>query len=106
MKHFLLFYDVSDDYLARRGEFREVHLAHAWRAVERGELLLAGATTDPDEAVDGAVLLFEAPSADVPVRFAETDPYVTSGIVTAWRVRGWTTVAGEESSTPVRPGCS
>ena len=36
MKHFLLFYDVAEDYLARRAEFREAHLAKAWQAHARG----------------------------------------------------------------------
>ena len=49
--HFLLFYDVSDDYLARRGEFRAAHLDKAWASHARGELVLGGALADP---VDGA----------------------------------------------------
>ena len=53
--HYLLIYDVSDDYLERRAAFRAEHLALAWAAHERGELLLGGALADP---VDGAVLLF------------------------------------------------
>ena len=35
--------------------------------------------------------------------FARTDPYVTNGLVKSWRVREWMTVAGEESTNPVRP---
>ena len=38
--HYLLFYDVAPDYLARRGEFRAAHLALAWAAADRGELVL------------------------------------------------------------------
>ena len=53
---------------------------------------LGGALADP---VDAAVLLFRAPSADIPKQFAERDPYVLNGIVTRWRVREWTTVVGE-----------
>src|SRR6201996_4034733 len=40
MKHFLLFYDVSADYLQRRGEFRETHLRKAWASHAAGELVL------------------------------------------------------------------
>jgi uncharacterized protein YciI len=100
VKHFLLFYDVCDDYVARRGAFRNIHLKHAWAAHERGELVLAGALADP---VDGAVLLFQGTTPAVAERFAEHDPYVVNGLVTRWRIREWTTVAGRESSTPVRP---
>lgn len=98
--HYLLIYDVSDDYLERRGEFRSEHLALAWQASARGELLLGGALTDP---VDGAVLLFDGDSPSVAERFARQDPYVTNGLVTHWRVRAWTTVVGEQAPTAVKP---
>jgi len=51
--HYLLFYEVADDYLTRRAEFRNVHLRMGWEAAERGELVLGGALANP---VDGAVL--------------------------------------------------
>jgi uncharacterized protein YciI len=101
VKHFLLFYDLEADYLARRAEFRSVHLQKAWEASARGELLLAGALTDP---VDRAVLLFKGDSPDVAERFAQADPYVANGLVRRWYVREWTTVVGDEAATPVRPG--
>lgn len=100
MKHYLLFYEVGDDYLARRAEFRSVHLEKAWAAAERGELVLGGALANP---VDGAVLLFRGESAAVAESFAKVDPYVTQGLVRKWRVREWTTVAGPTAGTPVRP---
>ena len=100
MKHFLLLYDVAPDYMERRAQFRAVHLEKAWAAVERGELLLAGALADP---ADGAVLLFQGPDRRVAEQFAETDPYVLNGLVAKWRVREWTTVAGAGAATPVRP---
>ncbi|MGE0041616.1 MAG: YciI-like protein [Vicinamibacterales bacterium] len=100
MKHFLLFYDVTDDYLARRADFRGVHLEKAWAAQARGELVLAGAFADP---VDGAVLLFKGESKAVAEEFAKTDPYVLNGLVARWRVREWTTVVGDGAATPVTP---
>lgn len=96
--HYLLFYEVAPDYLERRGEYRAEHLALAWHAVERGELLLGGALADP---ADGAVLLFQADSPGVPAAFAEADPYVRNGLVTKWTVRRWTTVVGAGASLPV-----
>jgi uncharacterized protein YciI len=97
--HYLLFYDVSDDYLERRANFRAVHLAKAWAASERGELVLGGALAEP---VDGAVLLFTGNSPAVAENFAKADPYVTNGLVRKWRVREWSTVVGPTASTPVR----
>lgn len=99
--HFLLIYDVSPDYLARRGEYRNEHLRLAWDAHARGELLLGGALAEP---ADGAVLLFQGDSAEAAERFAQNDPYVANGLVQRWRVRPWTTVVGEWATTPVRPG--
>jgi uncharacterized protein YciI len=100
MKHFLLFYDFAADYLARRPEFREEHLARAWAAHARGELVLGGALADP---IDGAVLLFAGTSPSVAESFAREDPYVLNGLVTRWRVREWNTVAGETAAAPLRP---
>jgi uncharacterized protein YciI len=98
--HFLLFYDFGPDYLERRPEFRNEHLTLAWKMHADGALVLAGALADP---VDGAVLLFKGDSADVAENFAHADPYVRNGLVKRWRVRPWTTVAGESAATPVRP---
>ena len=98
--HYLLFYELPDDYITRRAEFRNVHLKLGWEAAERGELVLAGALANP---VDGAVLVFKGNSPEVAERFAEADPYVTSGIVKRWHVREWTTVVGDIATNPKRP---
>jgi uncharacterized protein len=98
--HYLLFYEVADDCLSRRAEFRDAHLEKAWTASERGELVLGGALANP---VDGAVLLFKGDSPEVAENFAKADPYVISGVVKRWHVRPWTTVAGETAATPVKP---
>ena len=100
MAHYLLIYDLADDYLERRPEFRGAHLTHAWAAHARGELLLAGALAEP---ADQAVLFFQGDSPAVAERFADDDPYVKNGLVKVWRVRAWTTVVGEDAATPVRP---
>lgn len=98
--HYLLFYDIADDYLERRPAFRAEHLRLAWEAYDRGELILGGALANP---VDGTVLLFEGPSPAVAAAFAEADPYVRHGLVSGWRVREWTTVVGRDAASPVRP---
>jgi len=98
--HYLLFYELPDDYITRRAEFRNVHLKLGWEAAERGELVLAGALANP---VDGAVLVFKGNSPEVAERFAKADPYVTSGIVRRWYVREWTTVVGDIATNPKRP---
>ena len=90
--HFLLFYDVVDDYVEKRAQFRELHLKHARQAFERGELVLAGALADP---ADGAVIVFRGPSPDAAEAFAKADPYVKNGLIKSWRVRKWMTVLGD-----------
>jgi uncharacterized protein YciI len=89
--YYLLFYELSDDYLARRPSVRDEHLTLARAASERGALLLAGACGDP---VDRAVLLFRGASAAIAERFAKQDPYVREGLVTHWKVRPWNVVVG------------
>ena len=84
-------YDVTDDYLERRGEFRAEHLALATAGRDRGELVLAGAFTDP---ADGALLVWNVADRGVVEAFVEQDPYVRNGLVTRWRIREWNVVVG------------
>ncbi len=97
MKHYLLLYHLVDDYLQRRPEFRGAHLALAKEAVARGEIVLAGALSDPP---DMAVLLFRGDSPAAAQAFAHADPYVRNGLVERWEVREWTTVVGEGAAHP------
>jgi len=97
--HYLLLYDFVPDYAERRAAFRREHLQLGWAAHERGELVLAGALTEP---LDAGVLLFRGDSPAVAESFAKADPYVRNGLVTRWRVRQWATVIGETAATPVR----
>jgi len=96
--HYLLFYDVADNYVERRAPFRAAHLAHARDALARGELVLGGAFANP---VDGTMLLFKGPSPAAAEAFAAGDPYVTNGLVARWRVREWTTVIGDLAEYPL-----
>jgi uncharacterized protein len=95
--HYILFYEVAPDYLARRAAFRPQHLALIAEAHERGELVIAGALADP---ADGAVLIFRGPGPEAAERFAKADPYVLNGLVTTWRVRRWMTVIGDGATIP------
>ena len=96
--HYLLIYDVVDDYVELRAPWRAAHLAHARAAIARGEMVLGGALANPP---DGAVLLFRGDSVAAAETFAITDPYVVHGLVTKWRVREWTTVVGRDAEAPL-----
>ena len=93
MAYYALFYDAVDDFIARRGAYRDEHLRLARNAHARGELMLAGALADP---ADGALLIFQGENAAVAEAFARQDPYVKNGLITKWAVRSWTVVVGNE----------
>ncbi|HZD31841.1 MAG TPA: YciI-like protein [Candidatus Angelobacter sp.] len=91
--HHILIYDVVDDYVERRMQFRAEHLELGRQFVERGELLMGGALADP---VDQAIIIFRGDSPAAAEAFVKADPYVNNGLVKSWRIRKWTTVIGEE----------
>lgn len=104
MNYFALLYEVVDDYVGRRGEFREQHLRVAREARERGELVLGGAFAEP---VDRALLVFHVADKNTVEDFARKDPYVVHGLVKKWEARPWSVVVGNEnpaSSAAVPPG--
>ena len=96
--HYLLIYDVVDDYVTRRVPLRAAHIGHARESIARGDLVLGGALANPP---DGAVLLFRGSSPAAAEQFAQGDPYVINGLVKNWRVREWTTVLGPAAEVPL-----
>ena len=92
MGYYLLFYDVVDDFVARRAPYREEHLGLARAAHARGDLVMGGALGEP---ADVALLLFRARDASTAKGFARDDPYVRNGLVVRWRVRPWAIAVGE-----------
>ena len=93
MPYFALVYHVVDDYVARRGAYREEHLRLAWDAHARGELVLGGAFTDPP---DTALLIWRCADRAPIEAFAAADPYVRNGLVTRWEIRAWNVVIADD----------
>jgi len=89
MPYFILFYELVDDFSAKRTPFRAKHLQKVQDAHKRGELLMAGALAEP---ADGAVLVFCVDGLAAVENFARDDPYVSNGLVRRWQVRLWTQV--------------
>ena len=89
--YFILFYELVKDHVTRRTPYREEHMRLLNEVHKHGELVMAGAFSEP---VDGAALVFRTDDATVPTRFAEHDPYVRNGLVIHWKVRGWNVVVG------------
>ena len=88
--HYVLFYDVVEDYATKRTPFRSEHLALARQAEEQAELVMGGAFAEP---VDGAMLIFRSPESAE--KFVADDPYVKNGLVTSWKIRHWNVVIGD-----------
>jgi len=101
VSYYALFYEVVDDFVARRASFREQHLRLAQEANESGEIVLAGALAEP---ADRALLVFNVDDKGKVEAFARKDPYVLNGLVKKWEIRPWTVVIGnEQPSKPAQP---
>jgi len=96
MYYYALFYEVVDDFVARRGPFRQEHLRLAAEARGRGEIVFAGALAEP---ADRALIVFHADDKSKAENFARKDPYVVNGLVKKWQVRPWNVVVGNEQPT-------
>ena len=91
MNYYALIYHLVDDYMTRRGQYREEHLKLAKELNERGEMILAGAFSDP---TDKALLIFHVADKSVIEDFIRKDPYVKNGLIAKWEIRAWTVVIG------------
>jgi uncharacterized protein len=83
----VLFYEYVADIVERRDPFRAEHLSAIRAAKEDRRILEAGPLGDPPH---GAAIVFADPAQAE--SFAQADPYVANGLVTAWRVEPWTLV--------------
>jgi uncharacterized protein YciI len=92
MNYYALFYYYVNDYMTRRAQFREEHLKLATASNKRGEMILAGAFSDPP---DKALLIFHVSGKSIIEDFIEKDPYVNNELVTKWEIREWTVVIGK-----------
>lgn len=90
--YYILFCNVVKDYLEKRTPYREDHLKLAAEASERGELVMAGALSDP---ADKTVLIFKGESTAVVENFIKNDPYVKNGVVESWEIRPWNVAIGK-----------
>ncbi len=97
MSYYALIYDVVNGFVDKRMPHRPAHLTKINEAHRRGEIVMAGAIGDPPE---GALIVFMGESAEAAEQFARTDPYVTQGLVTRWRVLPWTVVVGGSTGAP------
>jgi uncharacterized protein YciI len=93
MNYYALIYYLANDYMERRPQFREEHLKLATESNQRGEMILAGAFSDPP---DKALLIFHVTDKSVIEDFVNKDPYVNNGLIAKWEIRAWTVVIGNK----------
>lgn len=93
MNYYALIYHLVDDYMERRTQFREEHLKLAKESNDRGEMILAGAFSDPP---DKALLIFKVEDKSIIQKFVDKDPYVKNGLIKEWEIRDWTVVIGNQ----------
>src|SRR5262249_17039808 len=93
MPYFTLFYDTVDNFAQRRQPAGPAHWGWIDEAHGTGRLV-SGGVLNP---AAGALLVFFADDAAEVEEFAAGDPYVTSGLVTRWRVHEWAVVVGEHA---------
>lgn len=86
-----LIYELVEDYLERRAPLREEHLGLAAAALDRGELHLGGAFSEP---FDRALLVWTTDDASVVEDFVSKDPYVAHGLVRSYQIRKWNIAVG------------
>lgn len=87
--HHVLFYDYVENIVERRAPHRQEHLelVGQWRA--DGRFVMGGAIGDPPH---GALLVFKVDDPATVEAFAQQDPYVLNGLVTARRIEPWAVV--------------
>ena len=81
---YVLFYESSADMPAKAPVHFAAHRARWEEFRKRGELLMIGPFGDPRE---GAMAIFT--TREAAQAFAESDPFVTNGVVSRWYVREW-----------------
>jgi uncharacterized protein len=105
--HHILFYEYVEDILERRPPYRDAHLARIGAERDAGRVVMAGALGDPqpDDVGEvhegevggrvgfkptGAAIVFADGVAVGDIEaFADADPYVEAGLVTARRIETW-----------------
>lgn len=95
--YYALLYDYVDDMQTRREPVRPAHLEKIRAAHGAGDLVMAGAFTDP---IDSALIVFQGDSPAAAEAFANGDPYNAAGLITGWRVRRWEVNFGTQRAEP------
>jgi uncharacterized protein YciI len=91
LKTFLIEYEYVENMLERRTPVRPVHFEYIKPFIQAKKLVAGGALVP---AVERGVIVFRGQDIEEARAFAASDPYVTSGLATTWKVTEWLIVAG------------
>lgn len=87
----ILTYTFIPNYLEERIPYRSDHFEHLKPHINKGELLLGGATESDNPQ---GVLVFDKLNLEEIEQFANTDPYVINKIAITYKIEKWNVVAG------------
>jgi uncharacterized protein YciI len=85
---YVLFYTSAENVAAKAGPVFPAHKAHYEKFQARGVLLLLGTFEDPQ--ADGSMAVFT--TREAAEEFAAADPFVRSGVVASYQIKGWNEV--------------
>lgn len=89
MKIFAALITFVPNMVERRQPYREGHLAYLRQLKAAGNLLMAGAWTEP---VDGALIVYHGENENQVRQMIEADPYHKAGLWPEFQIREWSVV--------------
>jgi uncharacterized protein YciI len=92
MAVFAVHYTYNKEQAAQRDLYRAAHRGYLRELLAEGSLLASGPYVDDENP--GALLIFQAASADVVVAQLTIDPFVANGLVANADVREWAQAMG------------
>jgi uncharacterized protein YciI len=94
MKYAAIFEYTSD--VGKVSEHRPAHRAYLASLMAKGELAASGPFTD----VPGALIVYEAASAEAVETLITADPFHAAGVFVRWQVRPWNVVLAHLVQAP------
>ncbi|WP_115727355.1 YciI family protein [Actinomyces culturomici] len=89
MAHFAIFYDYDPTLTETMDEVRPLHRAYLTGLKDRGLNVASGPLGD---GAPGALLIFEAESADEVAALLDEDPFMKAGVILTRTIRSWNPV--------------
>ena len=82
---------------SRVSEVRPAHRDYLGGLLETGNFVLGGPFIDDS----GALIVYEAESADEVERFIENDPFAKRGVFASWKIRPWKLITANAKLLPI-----